>query len=193
MLLFFSRALCFVFAKNRKRRTRLVPSGWNWGCASGAAVGPTGARCSRLAKRTAGIKMIPPSHPTSHQPDSKSLSACADSHGGLNVRRRRRKMRRARKQARTWEQLAAAAVEIGLGRQVLQQPWGVKLKAASLRLLLFIYFLHVECRCVRVIAGNPHFSNCKHTGWEIRFASGKNRPVDWSKPGRAGWLLARPK
>lgn len=69
-----------------------------------------------------------------------------------------------RKQATSKEQLGAAAAEIGLGRRVLLQPLAVKLKKAASRLLLFIYFLHTDYRCVQVITDSPHFSNCKHTG-----------------------------
>ena len=62
-----------------------------------------------------------------------------------------------REPVRTWEQLPAAALEIGPGRPVPPQPWAATLKAASLLLCVFIYSLHKEYRCAPVIVGSPLF------------------------------------
>lgn len=68
-------------------------------------------------------------------------------------------------------------------------------KLSNQKLPVFYWLFHVHA--VQMCSGHhgsPHFSNCKHAGWQIHFAWGGNRPVDCSKL-EPGWilLLARPK
>ena len=187
---FFLRLCCFfVFVKSGKWRTQLVPSGRNWVCTLETIFHPDEHSHNRLQKRrTVETRTIPLSRPTSVWQRVSSLSVCTcplSVHCEMSLLEIEKE---ARKQARTSEQLAAAAVEIGLGRGVVRRPKAVKIKSCQ-----SFSSSYTQYRCVQVIMGNPHFSNCKHSGWEIHFARGENRPMDWSKPSPVGSLLARPK